>query len=172
MSSERRPALKLEKFVNQNKLSKFNNKATKQKKFEHNAMLLRGYKKSLKQEGFDSTINTRKKRGRDKGNNGDEDGKPIGKDDEYAVDADGSNKRRRKIKKSDPLFEAKKKSEEAKRKREEDRAQYERNMKEREQKLKQRKVKAKKMQQKTRKGQPVMKNVIVNMLEKLQKESK
>lgn len=183
MSTEKRKAaLKLEKFVKQNKLSKFNNKATKQKKFERNAALLRGYKKSLKQEGFDDSINTRKKkRGRGEGGVVVDEEKSIIRDRNCKVDDVNDNsdenvgdtsKRRKKVKKSDPLYEAKKKAEEAKRKREEDRAQYENNMKEKEMKLKKRKVKSKKMQQRTRKGQPVMKNMIVSMLEKLQKDNK
>ena len=162
----RRPALKLEKFVKRSKLSKFDHFAKKKQKFESNARLLREYKKSLKQEGFDASINTRKRVKRSQTEDSNDDGQ---KQAESLIGDE--NYRRKKFKKSDPLFEAKKKAEEMKKKRAEDRASYEQNLKQKEQKLKERKQKSRKMKQKTRKGQPVMKNVISNMLEKLQKET-
>jgi len=165
----RRPALKLDKFVKNSKLSKFDHHASKKQRLDKKARLLRGYTKALKREGFDTSINTRKRQR--KTENDDDEGRQLSsliREEDSQIDQ--GNKKFKKRFKSDPFFKAKKKAEEKRREKEEKRATYEKNMQEKEKKIRLHKRKAKHMMRRTKKGQPVMKNVITNMLEKLKAE--
>lgn len=168
----RRSAVKLDKFVKQSKLSTYDHQAAKKKKFEKNASLLRGYKKSLKEEGFDASISRKRSRrraeGEDSASAGNEDRESKAKTGEDHV-GDDAGRKKKKYRKTDPLFKAKQQAELKKKERAEKLADIEQGKLNRAKKLKERKIKSKRMMGRTKKGQPFLDNEIFNMLEKIKK---
>jgi len=170
--------VQLDTFVKQSRLSTYDKKAVKKKRFEKNASLLRGYKKSLKEEGFDASIS--RKRSRQRREQKDDEAAAVGNNahdskaaarDKVNNEDDVNNKSRKKYRRTDPLFRAKQQAELKKKERAEKFAAIEQGKAVREKKLKERKVKAKRMMGRTKKGQPFMDNEILNMLEKIRKST-
>ena len=169
--------MQLDTFVKQSRLSTYDKKAVKKKRFEKNASLLRGYKKSLKEEGFDASIS--RKRSHQRREQQDDEAAAVGNGAHDSKAAAGDkvnnqvdvNNRRKKYRRTDPLFRAKQQAELKKKERAEKFAAIEQGKAVREKKLKERKVKAKRMMGRTKKGQPFMDNEILNMLEKIKKST-
>ena len=145
----------------------------KEIKFQKNATLLREYQRAMKQEGFEV--------GRGASRWRDEDGRKGGKkrkntttDEDDDNDANGNNneqqKSRTKRHKSDPLLKARKLAEQKLAEKAELVAQKETKIKTEGQKQHDRKARAKKLMKRTRRGQPVMKNVIGDLLGRIKSE--
>ena len=136
-------------------IEKFKQKKTN--KFNHNAKLLRDYKKVMKSEGYEAGQGASRKRNQanseDKGDGADEQDKP------------------KKRQKSDPFAKAKLKAKQAKEDVYNGKLDKEQQVKERAIKEKQKKVKTRKLAQRTKKGQPIMKNVIGDMLAKIKADA-
>lgn len=154
-----------------------NYKHKKQSKFNRNAGLLREYRKVMKSEGYEAGKGASRKRPlqEDEGgrNNDDEDydRKRTGivdirnGDDNY----NGDQKNVKKRHKADPFAKAK---EMAKRSKEDRVHQREMKVKEQEEnkkKLKQKQIRSRKLAKRTSRGQPVMKHVVSDLLEKVKK---
>ena len=148
-------------------------KKRKEIKFQKNATLLREYQRAMKQEGFEV--------GRGASRWRDEDGRKGGKkrkntttDEDDDNDANGNNneqqKSRTKRHKSDPLLKARKLAEQKLAEKAELVAQKETKIKTEGQKQHDRKARAKKLMKRTRRGQPVMKNVIGDLLGRIKSE--
>jgi len=162
----RRKAIGVEKFSSSNKKSSEIHRAKKEKKFRRNATLLRQYQKAMKQEGYN--VGKGASRRRRKGDNDDL------KEREESGDAsiiDETSKSQRNHK-TNSFSQAKKKAQNNLKDKEENVEFQKRKKKEKEAKILQRRKRGKVMGKRTTKGQPVMKNVISNMLEKLQNDAK
>eukprot|EP00978_Attheya_sp_CCMP212_P018201 scaffold49502_cov53-Attheya_sp.AAC.2 len=155
-------------------LHKFRDK--KQKEVQHRAKLLRGYQKVMKKEGYEAGTGASRKRRdptssrREEQDDDNKDSKKESRpeDEESAP----TGKRRKKVAKSDPFAKARQKAQEAKegrQKAQEGRAQRDVEVA---QKLVARKKRGKLLRQRTKRGQPVMKNVITDMLQQIQKTTK
>jgi len=152
-------------------------KRRKETKFQKNASLLREYQKAMKQEGYEVGKGASRKRGQSR-DDGDadtrqtRDGKKMtGYDEEeLQTTATDNNKPRKKRHKSDPLQQARKEAEIRKAEQLELISQKERRKKTEGQKQQHRKVRSKKMMQRTRRGQPLMKNVIGDLLGKIKSD--
>lgn len=129
-------------------IEKFRQK--KRSKFNYNAGLLREYKKVMKNEGYDAGRGASRKRQE--------------MDD---TNTQGDAVMREKRKKADPFAKARQKAEAVRLEQLQKEEALNKNQKEKELKKKQNKLKAKKMAQRTRKGQPIMKNVVEDLLEKI-----
>lgn len=139
-----------------------------QSKFNRRAGLLRQYKKAMKSEGFDAGVGGSRKRVPD--------GEGSSSEDVTNTDADPqdvastkSNTRKGRAK-ADPFFKSKQKAQKSK----EEKLQRQRDAEEwkdqKEIKLKKRAQRSKLMSKRTRKGQPVMRNMIESMLEKIKRD--
>lgn len=148
-------------------------KKRKDEKFQKNATLLREYQRAMKQEGYEVGKGaSRKRRGDDVD---DEDGKDDDgekgfehKTKDGALQRQQQNKKKRH--KSDPLLKAKQKAERAK---SQHHSQIKQQQKEKEDEVKKqhdRMNRAKKMMQRTKRGQPLMKNVIGDLLGRIKSE--
>ena len=122
----------------------------KEKKFKEKAKLIRQYKKVVKSEGYDNSVKKPKN--------------PTNDDEDQFA----SRKRIR----PDPFSNATKQAEENKRQRESSRAEFAERQCQVEKRQANRKRRAEMLSKKTKKGQPIMKNVVKDLLEKLQKEHK
>lgn len=168
-------------------------KKRKESNFQRNAALLREYRRTMKTEGYEVGRGASRrrddggrKRGRVGGDDGDEDGKEGGKDgegaprtggegggtDEHAAAPQHSAKRGREGRrhKSDPLFAARKKAEERRAERVERLNEREERERDEVSKQQSRKARTRKLMKRTRKGQPVMKNVIGDLLGRIKSE--
>jgi len=155
----------------------------KEKKFVRNAALLREYKKAMKAEGFDAGDGaSRKRRDPDEAesllevacrDNGDSSvvicqERPK---EENAVDREKQPTSKKPKRKMDPLAKARAQAEVSRSEREKAIKAREERQKMEVHKAQKRKKRYKQMMQRTKKGQPIMKNVIAGMLEKLQRDS-
>lgn len=145
-------------------------KKRKETKFQKNATLLREYQRAMKQEGYEvgkGASRWRNEEGR-KGSS------KKRKQDTNNDDADDTNNEhhqsRTKRHKSDPLLKARKHAEARKAEKAELINQKETKIKNESKKQHDRKVRAKKLMKRTRKGQPVMKNVIGDLLGKIKSD--
>ncbi|KAL3760063.1 hypothetical protein ACHAWU_006611 [Discostella pseudostelligera] len=153
-------------------------KKRKETKFQKNAKLLREYEKVMKQEGYDAGRGASRKRSdRQQGKDDDGDERPAdgrgakstteqGESNEYTT----SEQSRKKRHKSDPLHNAKKEAERRRAEQLEAMSQKEQRQQQEKKKLKDRKVRAKKMMQRTKRGQPLIKNVIGDLLAKIKSD--
>ena len=134
----------------------------KQRQFNRRAGMLREYKKVMKSEGYEAGIGASRKRP-DKVNHD---------DTTSANDTDDANKSQpiHRKHKSDPLAKAKAKAMQRQAEKELAKHQLQEKNRIQEQKMRNRRVRSKQMSRRTRKGQPVMKNIIGGMLDKIQKE--
>jgi hypothetical protein len=156
-------------------LHKFRDK--KQKEVQHRAKLLRGYQKVMKKEGYEAGTGASRKRRDPTSSRREEqdDNDKVSKNESRPEDEGSSSptgKRRKKMVKSDPFAKARQKAQEAKEERQkaqEGRAQRDVEVA---QKLVARKKRGKLLRQRTKRGQPVMKNVITDMLQQIQKTTK
>uniref|UniRef100_A0A7S2XKT6 rRNA-processing protein FYV7 n=1 Tax=Attheya septentrionalis TaxID=420275 RepID=A0A7S2XKT6_9STRA len=159
-------------------LHKFRDK--KQKEGQHRAKLLRGYQKVMKKEGYEAGTGASRKRRdptstrREEQDDDDDDDNKDPKKESRPEDEESAptGKRRKKMVKSDPFAKARQKAQEAKegrQKAQEGRAQRDVEVA---QKLVARKKRGKLLRQRTKRGQPVMKNVITDMLQQIQKTTK
>lgn len=126
-------------------------KQKKQAKFNHNAQLLKQYKKVMKKEGFEAGKGASRKRNKD--------------DD----DEDGERSSKKRVK-ADPFAKAKRKAEQAQLDSEKRVIEREEGKKKQSEKEKQKKLRARKLSKRTKKGQPIMKNMIGDMLEKIKSD--
>jgi hypothetical protein len=124
----------------------------KQSKFNYNAGLLREYKKVMKNEGYEAGKGASRKR---------QDTDVIVNEDAAA----GAVKEKRK--KADPFAKARQQAEKSKLEKAQREEDLKQRLKENELKEKQNKLKARKMAQRTKKGQPIMKNVVEDLLDKI-----
>lgn len=125
-------------------------KQKKLAKFNHNAQLLKQYKKVMKKEGFEAGKGASRKRNKDD-----------------VEDGERSSKKRVK---ADPFAKAKRKAEQAQLDSEKRVVEREEQKKKQSEKEKQKKLRARKQSQRTKKGQPIMKNMIGDMLEKIKSD--
>lgn len=136
-------------------------KKRKETKFLKNAALLREYSKAMKSEGYDAGKGASRKRNRDDGAG---DGQ---KKEAQSTSLQESCKKRHK---SDPLHAARKKAQHLKETQIEIHSKNKQRQQSEEQKMQHRKQRAKQMMKRTKKGQPLMKNVIGDLLEKIKGE--
>ena len=130
----------------------------KEKRFTEKAYLLKKYKKAMKKEGYQAGKGASRKR-------------TI--DNEQPQQEDVSTERMyKKRKKTDPFAKAKASAVLKKNERIRDLEEKEIQKKNYETKLLERKKKTKLMKKRTRKGQPIMKNIITGILDKLEGEQK
>lgn len=125
-------------------------KQKKQAKFNHNDQLLKQYKKVMKKEGFEAGKGASRKRNKDD-----------------VEDGERSSKKRVK---ADPFAKAKRKADQAQLDSEKRVVEREEQKKKQSEKEKQKKLRARKLSQRTKKGQPIMKNMIGDMLEKIKSD--
>ena len=125
-------------------------KQKKQAKFNHNDQLLKQYKKVMKKEGFEAGKGASRKRNKDD-----------------VEDGERSSKKRVK---ADPFAKAKRKAEQAQLDSEKRVVEREEQKKKQSEKEKQKKLRARKLSLRTKKGQPIMKNMIGDMLEKIKSD--
>jgi hypothetical protein len=141
-------------------------KKRKETKFRKNATLLREYSKAMKSEGYDVGRGASRKRDRDGGVADRDDDEPRNKPHEADIE---SNKRQKRHK-SDPLKAAREKAQQLKNTQLELENQKKQRQHNEEKKVQNRKKRARKMMERTRKGQPLMKNVIGDLLGKIKSE--
>lgn len=142
-----------------------NYKQKKQNKFNHNANLLRGYRKAMKKEGYEAGKGASRKRilhdvpPKDEGEN---------EDSTNIVDNELRAKKKRK---TDPFAKARMKAEQNKldllKRKQEHTEELERQKKKQQEK----KIRTKKLAKRTKRGQPIMKNMIEDMLDKIKSQS-
>jgi rubrerythrin len=130
-------------------IEKFRQK--KKSKFNHNAGLLREYKKVMKNEGYEAGKGASRKR----------------QDVDAHVKENATDVVTGKRKKADPFAKARQQAEKSKLEKIKREEAVKQRLKEKELKEKQNKLKARKMSQRTRKGQPIIKNVVEDLLEKI-----
>mmetsp|Transcript_20206 Transcript_20206/g.43916 ORF Transcript_20206/g.43916 Transcript_20206/m.43916 type:complete len:208 (+) Transcript_20206:184-807(+) len=144
-------------------------KKRKETKFNKNATLLRGYQKAMKQGGYDAGRGASRKRV-----DRDEDVDASETNDKSNDKEDGletTNKKPfAKRHKSDPLHQARKEAERRKAEELEAVSQKEQRQQNEGQKTQNRKVRARKMMKRTKRGQPLMKNVIGDLLGKIKSD--
>lgn len=128
----------------------------KEKRFTEKAYLLKKYKKAMKKEGFQAGKGASRKRTT-------MDEQPQGNDD-------NRHERLYKKRKTDPLAKAKVSALRKKKEQVRDLEEKEIQKRNQEKKVLERKKKSKLMRKRTRKGQPIMKNIITGILDKLEGE--
>lgn len=142
-------------------------KKRKETKFQKNATLLREYQKAMKKEGYDAGRGaSRKRRSREE----DRDDDVVGEKEEVDETSNNELARKRKRQKADPLHHAKKEADRRRTERIEAISTLEVRQKEMNKREQERKVRAKKKMQRTRRGQPLIKNVIGDLLHKIKSE--
>ena len=146
-------------------IEKFRQK--KQSNFNYKAGLLRGYRKAMTNEGYDAGHGASRKRGRNQ-----KEEREFGKDKEedQAADAETDGGRKRRRKKMDPFAKARVKAQEKKVEEEERKQELVAEEKQKAQRAKQRKIRAKRVSKRTRRGQPIMKDMIGDMLQKIKEK--
>lgn len=157
-------------------------KKRKETKFQKNATLLREYQKVMKQEGYDagrgaSRKRTDRPRRLDDGSD-DEDAGGTGDGCSIKSTTDRSDNKehttseqsRKKRQKSDPLHHTRKEAERHKAEQLEAISRKEQRQQQEGKKLKDRKARAKKMMQRTKRGQPLITNVIGDLLAKIKSD--
>lgn len=150
-------------------------KKRKETKFQKNATLLRTYQKAMKKEGYDAGRGaSRKRRSTGDLKEGDLDNDVVGEKEETSnnnsKDFETVDSVVRKKKRADPLHHAKKEAERRKTERMEVINTNEVRQKEMNKREQERKARAKKMMQRTRRGQPLIKNVIGDLLIKIKSD--
>ena len=153
-------------------------KKRKETKFQKNATLLRVYQKAMKKEGYDAGRGASRKR-RSTGDLKEgvvDDNVVVG---EKEITSNNNSKdfesvdsmvRKKKRQKADPLHHAKKEADRRRTERIEAITTQEVRQKEMSKREQERKVRAKKMMQRTRRGQPLIKNVIGDLLIKIKSD--
>ena len=146
-------------------------KKRKETKFQKNATLLREYQRAMKQEGYEVGKGASRWRDED-GRKGSKKRKNSEEDDNDNMDEETYEQRKARTKrqKSDPLLKARKIAEQRKAEKAELIAQKETKIKNEGKKQHDRKSRAKKLLKRTRKGQPVMKNVIDDLLGRIKSD--
>lgn len=127
----------------------------------------------MKQEGYDAGKGASRKRTDDgrREEGGDDDGiLARGGDNAATEHAEMSEHSRKKRHKSDPLYDARKEAESRKAEKLETIITQEQRLKEEGKKQKERKIRAKKLMQRTKRGQPLIKNVIGDLLAKIKSD--
>jgi len=163
-------------------------KERKEKKFKENARLIRQYKKAVKSEGYD---NTRSSAAQLSNHHRDDDDRKestgrrnmsaVGDDErntitdmESQLEGDkhqtNSKHQRKRPVRPDPFAKARQLAEEKERQSEEAEAARQERQRQLQKRELERKKRSKALSQRTRKGQPVMKSIIKEILEKLQGE--
>lgn len=141
-------------------------KKRKETKFLKNATLLREYSRAMKSEGYDVGRGASRKRDREGASSNDKD--LNGNKQQPQTDAEPNERKKRH--KSDPLKAAREKAQNLKNTQLEIQNQKQQRQHDEEKKVQNRKKRARKMKERTRKGQPLMKNVIGDLLEKIKSE--
>ena len=159
-------------------------KQKKQSKFNRNAGLLREYRKAMKLEGYDAGNGGSRKRSLDNRNNGknnngqndldnqfddDTNNNSENNNEETEISTTPSTKKRKRFHKSDPFAKAKAKAKQSKVEIEQRKEIRIQEVKENEKKMKQKKMKSRKLAKRTNRGQPIIKNVVGDLLEKIRK---
>ena len=150
----------------------------KEKKRVEKAMQLRKYKKIMKQEGYEPGKGARRKREiegspADASSSGGHDNEkeersvkqPELREDHADREAETLLPQRRK--KTNPLQKAAAQAKQRKQEIQDSQLKKEQHLKERQRKLHERKQRTKRLSQRTKKGQPIMKNIVHDILEKL-----
>ena len=145
-------------------------KKRKETKFHKNATLLREYQRAMKQEGYDAGRGGSRKREEDSQIKGSKKRSNDEDEDDLQLANEDTNNSRRKRHKSDPLHQARKEAERRKAEQQDLISEKDQRQKTETQKQQNRKVRAKKMMRRTKKGQPLMKNVIGDMLGKIKSD--
>eukprot|EP00553_Chaetoceros_curvisetus_P000488 CAMPEP_0204616150 /NCGR_PEP_ID=MMETSP0717-20131115/3461_1 /ASSEMBLY_ACC=CAM_ASM_000666 /TAXON_ID=230516 /ORGANISM="Chaetoceros curvisetus" /LENGTH=193 /DNA_ID=CAMNT_0051629287 /DNA_START=35 /DNA_END=616 /DNA_ORIENTATION=- len=144
-----------------------NYKRKKQNKFNHNANLLKGYRKAMKKEGYEAGKGgSRKRRLDDIPSNGD-----GARDNEESID-NNTNKewKIKKKRKTDPFAKARMKAEQNKQDELKKKQEHTEQLEQQKRKQQEKKMRTKKLAKRTRKGQPIMKNMIEDMLDKIKSQ--
>jgi hypothetical protein len=164
-TATRRTVVSLEKFAHRNKADKFAIAAfrdRKDKKRFHTSQALRSYKKVMRKEGYEAGTGASRKRPADG------EAAPLRPaDDVGAVDGAPARRRRPKM---NPFHKALQKAQEKKETIQQSITDKEDREKERTQKLKDRRYRTKVLSKRTKKGQPIMQNMVHDILAKLEKE--
>ena len=146
-------------------------KKRKETNFNKNAVLLRQYQRAMKSEGYEVGKGASRKRDRSERGNTTRSLKQSHDAEEDRADQVESHEKKRKRHKSDPLYQARRKAEQRKAELQDKAQQKQERMLDEGQKQSNRKKTARKYLQRTKRGQPVMKNVISGMLDKIQNGS-
>jgi hypothetical protein len=141
----------------------------KEKKRVETAKALKEYKKVMVREGYEPGAGKSRKRKHAEQQEETDRGQSSNPNKNDANVVDGTNKRQRKPK-SNPLVQMNKKMQEQKDQSEAAREAQKLRKKERFQHLAQRKERTKLLNQRTKKGQPIMKNMVQDILAKLEKK--
>mmetsp|Transcript_33935 Transcript_33935/g.64581 ORF Transcript_33935/g.64581 Transcript_33935/m.64581 type:complete len:226 (+) Transcript_33935:263-940(+) len=146
-------------------------KKRKDEKFQKNAVLLREYQRAMKSEGYVGGRGASRKRVDERTvADGDDEDDGGGRDGDAENEELAERHPRKKRRKADPLHYAKKEAELRQAEKLEMESQKKADEKTEGQKQKSRKVRARKLMKRTRRGQPVMKNVIGDMLSKIKSD--
>lgn len=123
----------------------------KDQKFVHKAAALRNYKRVMKQEGYVPGKGARRKR--------DEEGSAVGEE------AKGKRQKR-----TDPLQKASQKAAQKQSEKASKQERIEQHKKQKQIRLKERRQRTQRHKQRTQRGQPIMKNIVSDILEKLERK--
>ena len=139
----------------------------KEKTTRDKAILLRGYKKVMKQEGLEAGRGANRKRGRD-----DEKDDDANNNDGGKSDGEQQVQEKKKRKKFDPMAKRLQKLADKRKEKDDLYEAIESKKKEQVQKEKERKQRTQTLKKRTRRGQPIMKDVISGLLNKLENDGK
>jgi hypothetical protein len=160
----RRTVVSLEKFAHRNKADKFAIAAfreRKDKKRFQTSQALRSYKKVMRKEGYEAGTGASRKRPAEGGE------APVVREKDELATVDGTRRRRPKM---NPFHKALQKAQEKKETIQQSITDKEDREKDRTQKLKDRRYRTKVLSKRTKKGQPIMQNMVHDILAKLEKE--
>lgn len=147
-----------------------NYKQKQKSKFNRNAALLREYRKVMKSEGYEAGKGASRKRSwNDDGDDNKDNNDKIRDDDGDDVHVDNSNNRKKRRHKADPLAKAKEMAKQSKEDKEHKKEMKIKEQKENEKRIKQKQIRSRKLGKRTSRGQPVMKHVVGDLLDKIKK---
>ena len=141
-----------------------NYKHKKQSKFNRNAGLLREYRKAMKNEGYDAGKGASRKRSL---NNEREEQYDEENDGMFEESEKEPKSKKRRHHKSDPLAKAKVMAQKSKQDQILQKELKLKQKKENEKKQKQKQKRGKQLRKRTNRGQPIMKNVVGDLLQKI-----
>eukprot|EP00587_Corethron_hystrix_P013463 CAMPEP_0113316464 /NCGR_PEP_ID=MMETSP0010_2-20120614/11732_1 /TAXON_ID=216773 ORGANISM="Corethron hystrix, Strain 308" /NCGR_SAMPLE_ID=MMETSP0010_2 /ASSEMBLY_ACC=CAM_ASM_000155 /LENGTH=195 /DNA_ID=CAMNT_0000173191 /DNA_START=63 /DNA_END=650 /DNA_ORIENTATION=- /assembly_acc=CAM_ASM_000155 len=161
------------------KSSGYDKRAMAEARFEKNARLLKGYRKAMQKEGYDAGKGASRKRVRDDKDKWDQE---RDKSTAEITEKRGEGyvkkqlqmdeRKRKKPKKSDPFRKARAIADSRRTEKEEECRRRENGQAEAARKRVERSKTTKKLRQRTRKGQPVMRNIVENLLHKVKQRTK
>lgn len=134
----------------------------------HKASALRQYKKAMKQSGYEPGQGAGRRRN-EESEKDEETGQP-GDVKQLATAEHGNRQEEKRRHKADPLAKAVEKAAKKKIDMEQSARDQKQRERERQQRLRERRERTHKLKQRTKKGQPIMKNIVEDILKKLEKK--